>query len=312
VRFLLRPGWLAFIALVVGFAVICYTLLAPWQFGREEQRQAQERAIAAANAAPPVPLADLAPAGTAVGSDVEWRRVTATGTYLPEAEAVVRLRVVDGKPAVEVLTPLRLDDGRIVVVDRGWVAVENGQQTPAYPPPPAGTVTVAARLHADQADPAHRPVVRGEGPPQLYAVDSRVLGTTTGLDLAGGYLQLEDGAPGVLGPLPVTPSVGGTAPFTNFSYALQWLTFGLIALVALGYFIRLEVLQRRGLRDRRGARADLRRALAGDDPEDPGCPRGAVSTTSPTCSRPSGRGCARCATGAGSRSPSCTRRPASR
>ena len=269
-RFLLRPGWLAFIAVVVGFAVVCYTLLAPWQFGREEQREAQERAIATANAAPPVPLAELVPPGSAVGSDVEWRRVVATGTYLPEAEAVVRLRVADGKPAVEVLTPLRLDDGRIVTVDRGWVAVTNGQQTPAYPAPPAGSVTVIARLRPDQADPSDRPVVRGDGPPQLYAVDSRVLGATTGLDLTPGHLQLEDGAPGVLGPLPVTANVGGAAPFTNFSYALQWLTFGLIALVALGYFIRLEVLQRRGRRDRRGARADLRRALAGDEAEDPG------------------------------------------
>ncbi|MDT7579571.1 MAG: hypothetical protein QOK35_835 [Pseudonocardiales bacterium] len=269
-RFLLRPGWLAFIALVVGFAVVCYTILAPWQFGREDQRQEQEREIATANAAPPVPLADLLPPGTAASPDVEWRRVVATGTYLPEAEAVVRLRVVDGKPAVEVLTPLRLDDGRTVVVDRGWVAVENGQQTPAYPAPPTGPVTVTARLHPDQADPSKRPVVRGDGPPQLYAVDSRVLGATTGLDLTAGYLQLEDGAPGVLGPLPVTATVGGTAPFTNFSYALQWLTFGLIALVALGYFIRLEMLQRRGRRDRRGARADLRRALAGDETEDPG------------------------------------------
>jgi cytochrome oxidase assembly protein ShyY1 len=104
-------------------------------------------------------------------------------------------------------------------------------------------------------------VVRGDGPPQLYAVDSRVLGATTGLDLAAGYLQLEDGAPGALGPLPVTTTAGGAAPFTNFSYALQWLTFGLIALVALGYFIRLELLQRRGP----AVRGDLRRALAGDD-----------------------------------------------
>lgn len=269
-RFLLRPGWLAFVALVVGFAVICYTLLAPWQFGREEQRQAQERAIAEADAAPPVPLAELAPAGATVGTDVEWRRVTATGTYLPEAEVVVRLRLVDGKPAVEVLTPLRLDDGRVVTVDRGWVAVTNSQQTPAYPAPPAGTVTVTARLRPDQNDPSDRPVVRGEGPPQVYAVDSRVLGATTGLDLAPGYLQLEAGEPGVLGPLAVTAAVGGTAPFTNFSYALQWLTFGLIALIALGYFIRLEVLQRRGARERSGARADLRRALAGDETEDPG------------------------------------------
>jgi cytochrome oxidase assembly protein ShyY1 len=269
VRFLLRPGWLALITVVVGFAVACYTLLAPWQFGREAQKDAQQRAIAAANAAAPVPLAALVPAGARVGSDVEWRRVTATGTYLPEAEAVVRLRVVDGRPAVEVLTPLRLDDGRLVTVDRGWVAVANGQDTPAHPAPPSGPVTVTARLHPDQADPADRPVVRGPGPPQLYSVDSRVVGATTGLALSPGYLQLEPGAPGALGPVPVAPTIGGDAPFTNFSYALQWLTFGLIALVALGLFVRLEVLQRRGVgRDRRTTRAELRRALAGGAPDE--------------------------------------------
>ena len=65
-RFLLRPGWLAFVALVVGFAALCYTVLAPWQFGREDQKQAQERAIAAADAAAPVPLAELVPAGAGV------------------------------------------------------------------------------------------------------------------------------------------------------------------------------------------------------------------------------------------------------
>ena len=265
-RFLLRPGWLAFIAVVLGFAVACYTLLAPWQFGREDQREAQERAIAAANAATPVPLAELVPAGAGVGPELTWRRVTATGTYLPDGEAVVRLRVVDGKPAMEVLTPLRLDDGRIVTVDRGWVEAANGQAVPAFPAPPAGTVTVTGRLQPDQADPANRAPVRGDGPPQLYAVDSRVLATTSGLPLTPGYLQLEPGAPGALGPLPVAPTVGGDAPFTNFSYALQWLTFGLIAVVALGLFIRLEVLQRRGGRERRARRDDLRRALAGDDP----------------------------------------------
>jgi len=79
VRFLLRPGWLAFIALVVGFAVACYTLLAPWQFGREEQREAQDRAIATAGATPPVPLAQLVPPGSAVTPELQWRHVTVTG-----------------------------------------------------------------------------------------------------------------------------------------------------------------------------------------------------------------------------------------
>jgi cytochrome oxidase assembly protein ShyY1 len=264
VRFLLRPGWLAFIALVLGFAVACYALLAPWQFGREAQRKAEERTIAAADATPPVPFAELVPAGSGVGPALEWRQVTLTGTYLPESEAVVRLRVADGKPAVEVLTPMRLDDGRVVAVDRGYAPVADGQAVPAYPPPPAGAVTVAARLRPDQPDPLHRPVVRRDGPPQLYAADSRVLGTTTGLDLVPGILQLTAGQPGVLEPVEVGPPPSA-APFTNLSYALQWLTFGVIALVALGYFIRLEVLQRRGA-GRRTSRVELRRALAGDEP----------------------------------------------
>jgi cytochrome oxidase assembly protein ShyY1 len=262
VRFLLRPGWLAFIAVVVGFAALCYTVLAPWQFGREEQRDAQEQAVAAANATPPVPLADLVPVGSRVTRLLEWRQVTVTGTYLPESEAVVRLRVDDGNPAVEVLTPMRLDDGRLVAVDRGYVPVDDGQVVPSYAPPPTGTVTLTARLRADEPDPAHRAAVRGAGPPQLYAADSRDLGATVGVDLVPGILQLPAGQPGVLKPVEIGAAESG-APFTNFSYALQWLTFGLIALVALGYFIRLEVLQRRGARR---PRAELRRALAGDEP----------------------------------------------
>jgi cytochrome oxidase assembly protein ShyY1 len=265
VRFLLRPGWLAFVVLVVGFAVACYTLLAPWQFGRQKQKDAQEHAIAVADATPPVPLAALVPAGAGVTPDLEWRQVTLTGTYLAAAEAVVRLRVHDGNPAVEVLTPMRLDDGRVVAVDRGYAPVAGGQATAVVPPPPTGAVTVTARLRTDQTDPAHRAVVRGAGPPQLYAADSRVLATTSGLALVPGILQLPAGQPGVLVPVEVGPTVDNGAPFTNFSYALQWLTFGLVALVALGYFIRLEVLQRRAGADRRSARDDLRRALAGDD-----------------------------------------------
>ena len=132
-------------------------------------------------------------------------------------------------------------------MDRGWVAVRERRSRPRPTrPPPAGTVTVTARLHADQTDPRtgrwSAATGRRSSTPSTPACSGRRPGWTS----PPGYLQLEDGAPGVLGPLPVTPSVGGAAPFTNFSYALQWLTFGLIALVALGYFIRLEVLQRRG------------------------------------------------------------------
>lgn len=264
-RFLLRPGWLALIAVVVGFVVACYTLLAPWQFGREAQRDAQQQAIDASYRTPPVPLADVVPAGEGVDRDDEWRQVTVTGSYLPDAEALVRLRVIDGQPAFEVLTPLRTEDDRLLLVDRGYVIAENGSAVPDYAPAPDGTVTVAARLRVDETDPQGREIFENQGHRQLYAADSRTVAAATGLALEPGYLQLAPDQPGVLGPLAVEPSTGG-APFTNLSYALQWLTFGAIAVFALVYFVRLELLQRRGTRPDRAA---LRRALAGDDDETP-------------------------------------------
>lgn len=260
VRFLLRPGWLALIVAVVAFVVACYTFLAPWQFGREAEREGQQQAIDTATALPPVPLASLIPAGDGVTAGVEWRQVNVSGTYLPDAQGLVRLRVIEGRPAVEVLTPFRTTDGRLLTVDRGTVETSSGAVTPDIAAPPPGPVTLTGRLRVDQTDPEAR-VLDEAGYRQLYAADSQLLGAATGLALEPGRLQLAADQPGVLRAIPVLPDSGG-APFTNLSYALQWITFGLVALVALGYFIRLELLQRRGGPTTRTA---LRQALAGDD-----------------------------------------------
>jgi len=264
VRFLLRPGWIALVVVVIGFAVAAFTLLAPWQFGREADRDAQQRAIDASYATPPVPFEELVAPGAGVDAASEWRQVTVTGTYLTEADAVVRLRVVDGKPAVDVLTPLRTESGRVLLVDRGTVTAKSGADVPAYPAPPAGPVTVTGRLRTDEPDPQGRATPGPDGRLQLYAADTAAVARASGLPVEPGRLQLSADQPGVLTPVLVAPESGG-APFTNLSYALQWITFGLIALFALVYFVRLELLQRGG--KRRQGNAELRKALAGDDPQ---------------------------------------------
>jgi len=147
------------------------------------------------------------------------------------------------------------------VVNRGFVTAQDGVVVPDFAPAPSTPVTVTARLRVDETDPQGRAVFTDGGFRQLYAADSRPLAAATGLALEPGYLQLGADQPGVLRPLAVEPSSGG-APFTNLSYALQWLTFGAIALFALVYFVRLELLQRR---NRDTERSALRRALAGED-----------------------------------------------
>lgn len=240
-RFLLRPSWLALTVAVIGFAVACYALLAPWQFRRNDERSAQNEAISASFAAPVAPFGQLVPAGAEPSNSVQWRLVTVTGRYLPDAEGLARLRSIDSKPAFEVLTPLRTTEGRTVVVNRGFVRPVQGTQVPGYAPPPTDEVTLTARIRLDESDPQGRPAFSAEGRRQLYAVDSRTLAAATNLPLERGYLQLADAQPGGLGVLPLPESDAG--PF--LSYAWQWLAFGAFALFGLVYFARLELLQRR-------------------------------------------------------------------
>lgn len=239
-RLLLRPGWLALTALVLIFAGVCFTLLAPWQFTRHTERATTNDAITHAANATPADLATLLPGDQRPDAATEWRTVKVTGEYLADDEVVARLRTVLGEPAFEVLTPFRLADGSTVVVDRGFVRPVQGDKTvtvPEYAAPPSGTVTLTARVRADERDPRDRRAESEGGRPQVYAVGSGVVARATGLDLRPGYLQLEQDNPGVLGPLPLPSLEAG--PF--LSYALQWIAFGTMAILAWLYFTWREI-----------------------------------------------------------------------
>lgn len=233
-RFLLRPGWLALTLVVLAFAVACFAVLAPWQFGRHAERKATNDAITRSFNADPVPVQTLS-----ATSDDEWRTVSLTGAYLASDEVVARLRTVTGEAAFEVLTPFRLTDGTVVLVDRGFVRPRQGREDlalPTYPAPPAGTRELTARIRVDEHDPNDRPALRGT-PPQVYAVDSRAVARVTGSAIRPGYVQLAADSPGVLGVLPLPELESG--PF--LSYALQWITFGVMALLAWLYFTWREI-----------------------------------------------------------------------
>jgi surfeit locus 1 family protein len=58
----------------------------------------------------------------ALGAQMESRRVSLAGVFLPQHTVFVDNRVRKGRPGYEVLTPLRLTDGRHVLVNRGWIA----------------------------------------------------------------------------------------------------------------------------------------------------------------------------------------------
>jgi cytochrome oxidase assembly protein ShyY1 len=157
-----------------------------------------------------------------------------TGRYDPRYEILARARTVNGQVGFEVITPLVLDDGTAVLVDRGWLPPGGAGATapPNVPAAPAGVVTVVGRLHAPEsraaaAEPfAGRIAVRRVAPQSLAAAVPH--------PLYGAYLTLETQTP------PADEAFVAIAPdhenaAMNASYVVQWWLFAALTLVGFGY-----------------------------------------------------------------------------
>lgn len=267
-RRFLTPGWVMGVLAVVLFAWVCFALLAPWQLGKSDDLDARNARIADAIEAAPVPMADLV-AGPGDFTEREWRLVTVAGRWHPEAEALLRLRAVDGEPVYQVLTVFSAEDGTDFLVNRGYVPVGENNTVPDYAPAPAGDVEITARLRVAETGQAEPVTV--DGMPAVRVIDPVTLGRTLGrpVDTAG-YLQLISEQPGSLTPAPIPGIEAG--PY--LSYGLQWLTFGVLAPIALGYFAWAELRARR--RDAETAAADATPAggVGGDGDGDAGAADG--------------------------------------
>ncbi|BBY15320.1 SURF1 family cytochrome oxidase biogenesis protein [Mycolicibacterium litorale] len=259
--FLLRPAWLALFVVVLAFAYLCFTVLAPWQLGKNTKTSRENDQIARSVTAEPVPVTDVLPRQDSAAPDEQWQRVTATGRYLPQAQVLARLRVIDGDPAYEVLVPFAVDGGPTVLVDRGYVKPERGTDVPPIEPAPTETVTITARLRDAEPVPPGKEPLRENGIPQVYAINPGQISAVTGVPLAGSYLQLVEDQPGGLGVIGLPHLDAG--PF--LSYGIQWIAFGIIAPIGLGYFIYAEIRQRRRDKAAADAAADSKAPATPED-----------------------------------------------
>ena len=128
------------LATVVAVAV--FVSAGNWQGRRLAEKERLRSAFDAAAAQPSVSLPD---------SGAEWiawryRPVKLTGEYDGVRQILIDNKVHAGRAGYNVVTPLRLVDGRVVLVDRGWVAAGVDRGHPPVVPAPAGVVDVAGRI----------------------------------------------------------------------------------------------------------------------------------------------------------------------
>jgi len=184
-------------------------LLGRWQLNRLAQRRARNAVLAARLALPPLPVRREVTADSA-----RQRRVVAHGVYDFAAERTWPGRSFQGTPGVALVTPLRLADGSAVLVDRGWA-----------PSPDAFHVDRTLYLEPDTA------TVTG-----IALIPPRGRGDVDVSGFLPFVIQLEAPEPAKGLPRRWPPPAFDDGP--HLSYAIQWFSFALIALVGTAVLIR--------------------------------------------------------------------------
>lgn len=204
-----RPSPALTIAAVV--LILLCARLSVWQFDRAEQKASLEQSARESLAAAPEVLSGDTPLRP-------YLRAAAAGVYLPQKQIFLDNRVRDKIAGMHIITPLLLDDGAAVAVNRGFVARD---ATP--PPPPEGRVTVRGVLQKDGAD-AFTLSSQTESGDLWQNLDLQKYAAAADLPL----LTLALFAQNVAAPAEVRVDFRSAR---SIGYALQWATFGALAFI---------------------------------------------------------------------------------
>lgn len=236
--FLRSRRWLGYFALLIVFSIAC-VLLGDWQFARRAEARAEIERIDRNYDAPAMAIEEAVPDPASFDESLrKWQTVDLTGEYEGDP-FLARNRPGGGGVGSDVIQALRLEDGRVFFVDRGWVPVAGTDDVPdALATAPEGRVEVSARLRASEPRIAGRDAAGRSVPSIDVPLMAEIAGFSPDEVYLGAYGQLaSERPPGTTGTLAERPE-RDEGP--HLSYALQWYVFILIAGVGVAYAARQE------------------------------------------------------------------------
>lgn len=247
-RFLVSPRWLGFHLLVV-VGIIAFINFGLWQLDRLEQRRDFNAIVSARIDQPPVGvetiLAEIAAVSTEPGDDpaaaVEWRSIEAAGTYLVDEELIVVNRSQGGRAGDNVVTPMVLADGSILLVNRGFVPL--GVEIPA---PVADTAEVRGivrvseqRRRGQLSDPAEGRLR------EIQRIDIDRLSVQLPAEVLPFYIDLTASRPAPTSVFPEPVIRPDLSEGPHLSYAAQWFIFATAIAIGWVLAVRYSITKRR-------------------------------------------------------------------
>lgn len=217
--------WIVTAAALLGVATTA--ALGRWQLGRAGEKEALQARIDERAQLPVLDARSLS--GKPDGEALLYRRAEATGEWIAERTVFLDNRPMNERAGFYVVTPLRLQDGGVLLVQRGWVPRDFQDRTrvPRIDTP-SGVVKVAGLV----VPPPSKLYELGgaESGPIRQNLDLAQFRIETGLALAP--VSLRQGGEQADGLARNWPKVS-TGVEKHYGYAFQW--FGLSALIAVLY-----------------------------------------------------------------------------
>jgi cytochrome oxidase assembly protein ShyY1 len=225
-----RPKWILFTIIAFG-AAVAMLLLARWQWQRHGERADFNDAVRRRAAAPVEPLLDVL--ADADPEEAEWRRVTVQGTFVDTPRFEVVNRSQFGRPGRNDVAALRLEDGSLLIVNRGFVVSDE-----PIPTTPTGRVELVGQIRTSEqrrtGQPADNPSAQLSS---IRRIDLDILASQFDEPLLDVYLQVLDADPPQPSALqPITPPSLDGGP--HLSYTVQWSVFSMC--VVLGWVLAVR------------------------------------------------------------------------
>lgn len=244
-RAMFSRRWLLTTLLVLLGSALCVRL-GIWQLDRLAQRRAFNAHVQAMWQAEPLTLTGQTREDL---TTMEYRAVIVGGTYDFENQVALRNRYYQNRPGYHLLTPLLLDDGSAVLVERGWVPAD-GNSAPAdwrkYDQP--GRVTVEGQIRLGQS----KPDLGGVPDPTLAPGQTRLdFWNTVNLErirrqvpypMLEVFIQPKVDPADETPPIPYQPEIELTEG-PHLGYAGQWFTFAAILVLGYPFFLRKQLSQ---------------------------------------------------------------------
>jgi cytochrome oxidase assembly protein ShyY1 len=225
---------MAFHVLIVALVTIML-MLANWQWHRYHQRVAFNETLIERVDAPTQPLETALIAHTNA-SDAEWRSVMVTGLYLQDHDIQIVNVSQGGRPGFDPVTPLLLSDGRLILINRGFIPLGGTVQQA-----PTGPVTLQGRLRAPSAKRLGAVSDASSGVlTEVQRIDIARLQQQMPSPLVNVYVEMKYSSPTD----DATLSRIAEPTFSNgphLGYVGQWILFSLCALGGWFAIVRREV-----------------------------------------------------------------------